>query len=74
VFLTDGAIEAAAPDGEEFGVARILEVVRRERHRPAADLIAILFDAVRKFTGAPAQQDDLSAVIIKVQSEPEVKP
>ena len=73
VFLTDGAIEAAAPDGEEFGVARILEVVRRERHRPAADLIAILFDAVRKFTGAPAQQDDLSAVIIKVQSEPEVK-
>lgn len=74
VILTDGAIEASSPTGEEFGVERVLDVVRRERRRPAADIIATLFDAVRSFTVDPRLQDDLSAVIIKVCPEKQEQP
>jgi serine phosphatase RsbU (regulator of sigma subunit)/HPt (histidine-containing phosphotransfer) domain-containing protein len=69
VFLTDGVIEAADPSGEEFGIARVLDLVRRERYKSASGIISILFDAVRDFTGASSLQDDLSAVIIKVSPE-----
>lgn len=74
VLLTDGVMEAASPDGEEFGSARVLEVVRRERSRPAAEIIARLFAAVRDFTGNAAPQDDVSAVVIKVCPEKEERP
>ncbi len=69
VFLTDGALEASSSTGEEFGVTRALDVVRRERHRPSAEIIAALFDAVRQFTDGTGLQDDLTAIIIKVRPD-----
>jgi serine phosphatase RsbU (regulator of sigma subunit) len=69
--LTDGAIEATSPTGEEFGITRVLDVVRQERFKPAAEIITLLFAAVRTFAGTPSLQDDLSAVIIKVCPEQE---
>lgn len=74
VLLTDGAIEATSPAGEEFGLPRVLELVRRERHRPASEIIAALFEEVRRFSAVPELQDDLSAVIIKVCDRKEPRP
>jgi sigma-B regulation protein RsbU (phosphoserine phosphatase) len=71
VLLTDGAIEATSPTGEEFGITRVLDVVRQERFKPAAEIITLLFAVVRTFAGTPSLQDDLSAVIIKVCPEQE---
>ena len=66
LLLTDGILEAQANGGEEFGEARVLELVRRERGKPAAEIIRVLLDAAQRF-GDPhsPRQDDLTAVIVK---------
>lgn len=66
LLLTDGALEAAASGGEEFGLARVLDLVKAERHRPAGEIITALFDAVRAFSEESSLRDDLTAVIVKV--------
>ena len=66
LLLTDGVTEARSAEGEEFGEERALEIVRRERARPAAEIIRILMDEVRRFSvpNSP-NQDDMTAVIVK---------
>jgi sigma-B regulation protein RsbU (phosphoserine phosphatase) len=64
--LTDGILEATSPSGEEFGETRVLDVVRRERGKPSAEIIRILFDEVRRFKGSDKVQDDITAVILKM--------
>jgi serine phosphatase RsbU (regulator of sigma subunit) len=68
LFLTDGALEAAAPSGEEFGLERVLDSIRRTHNQPARMMIASLFDSVRGFADGSRLQDDLTAVIIKTIS------
>ena len=65
LLVSDGIIEAWAPDGEEFGEERMLAVVQRERERPAAEIIQALMDAVRAHSGTNVLQDDMTAVVIK---------
>jgi len=65
IFLTDGILEARFPTGEEYGVSRLLNILWRERNRPAADMIRILFDDVRQFSAPGGLQDDITAVLIK---------
>ncbi len=65
ILLTDGMLEARSPQGEEFGVPRLLATLRRERGRPAAEMIKILFDEVRQFGAPGGLQDDITAVLLK---------
>ncbi len=65
LLLTDGVFEAFSPDGEAFGMPRVLDFVRAARDLPPAHIIAGLFDEVRRFTqGTP--HDDMTAVVVKV--------
>ena len=65
VVLSDGFYEAADPEGEELGVERIGEVLRRCRARPAGELLAELRAELERFTrGAPAA-DDQTALLLK---------
>ena len=66
LLLTDGIEEAMSPENEFFGIERALDVVRRHRDRPAAEIVAELYRAVRTFCRDAAQQDDLTAIVIKV--------
>ena len=66
LLLTDGVLEAHAPSGEEFGEERALEIVRRERLRPAAEIIAALLDEARRFHQVEAIEDDMTAVVIQL--------
>ena len=59
-------LEAHAPSGEEFGEERALEIVRRERMRPAAEIIAALLDEARRFHQVEAIEDDMTAVVIQL--------
>jgi serine phosphatase RsbU (regulator of sigma subunit) len=65
LFLTDGILEAASASGSEFGIPRVLDIVQRERARPAAEIIRILFEEVRNVTAPDGLQDDITTVIIK---------
>ncbi|MHC4561736.1 MAG: PP2C family protein-serine/threonine phosphatase [Planctomycetota bacterium] len=65
VITTDGFFEAADAQGEQFGVARMLDVLRSHRQKPAEEMIAALHAAVAAFTAGQPQADDLTAVLIK---------
>jgi sigma-B regulation protein RsbU (phosphoserine phosphatase) len=63
VAYTDGLIEARSAWGEEFGSARLLEVVTRVRGRPPDEVV----DAVRAELGAFGAgrfQDDVTLVVV----------
>lgn len=57
VLLTDGLVEARSPGGEMFGLERVLDVVRRNRQRPAREMVTAVFDAVEQFAQGPSQDD-----------------
>lgn len=68
--VTDGFYEWENPDGEQFGLKRLEAVIRESRDYPAAEVIARLRSAVEKFCEGTAQNDDLTAVILKRKAEP----
>jgi phosphoserine phosphatase len=63
--LTDGFFEWSRPDGEQFGSGRAGAYLLSHAGAPAAELIAGLHRAVIDFAEGTAQQDDLTAVLVK---------
>jgi serine phosphatase RsbU (regulator of sigma subunit)/putative methionine-R-sulfoxide reductase with GAF domain len=66
LLFTDGIVEAASPAGEQFGPARVLEVVRAHLHRSPEEILEALFGAVGDFSGH-SFHDDRTAVIIRAE-------
>jgi len=65
VLFTDGVTEAPDPSGEEFGEARLAELVSSMRDRPAAEIVEAIHVAVAEYTqGAPAA-DDITVVAVR---------
>ena len=66
---TDGIAEASSQGaigvGEEFGVHRLKEVVRRNMHRPAAEILDAVFSAVDTFERGRPAEDDRTAVVVR---------
>ena len=56
VMYLDGITEAWSEAGEEYGDARLLDVVRAHQHLAAADLVAAIVADVRRFS--PLEQSD----------------
>lgn len=65
VFYTDGVIEATNAEGEEFGRRRLLELVQRERRRPAEEIVGALRGAVAEFRGNTAAEDDATVIVLR---------
>ena len=70
VFLTDGVVEARAPDDAVFGVDRALGIVRLYRCESASRIVENLLHAVRAFARDRPPLDDVSAVVIKASPPP----
>lgn len=66
VFLTDGIIEAEAPDESLFGFDRALDFINRHRQATAHQIVERLYQAVRSFSKHQPQEDDITSVICKV--------
>ena len=69
LLATDGIAEARCAGGELFGRERMLNAVRSNRHRRAIEIIRCLQQAVFDFTGMSRPQDDLTAVLVKVEAD-----
>jgi sigma-B regulation protein RsbU (phosphoserine phosphatase) len=65
VLYSDGISEAGGLQGEEFGVERLRDWVRRLADRPATDIVEGIMRAVDEFCGPDAQQDDRTIVVVK---------
>jgi serine phosphatase RsbU (regulator of sigma subunit) len=63
--ISDGIFEAAAPSGQLFGTARVVDVLTAVRTRSPAEIIEAVRAAVEVHTaGAPAE-DDRTGIILK---------
>jgi sigma-B regulation protein RsbU (phosphoserine phosphatase) len=68
IFLsTDGIWEACNQEGEMLGKAPILEAIRQNAAAGAAQIIDAVFEVLEYFTVGVKIEDDITAVIIKVQ-------
>ncbi len=65
-FFTDGVVEAESPGRVRFGYPRALEVIRAEREKPAAGIVAALHNELRDFSHGMPQRDDITIVVVKV--------
>jgi sigma-B regulation protein RsbU (phosphoserine phosphatase) len=66
VFCSDGVSEAMNVNGEEFGSARLVEIVERFRDSPPRALVDAIFDAVEVFREGAPPNDDMTAVAVKI--------
>jgi serine phosphatase RsbU (regulator of sigma subunit) len=64
LFYTDGVTEAENKFGEEFGIQRLSEVLRRGSSLSAEDLMADIYNAAANFCGDEFG-DDVTIVVIK---------
>ncbi len=64
-FMTDGVNETQNMAEEFFDRSRALEVVKRCRLLPAAEIAESIYAAVREFAANGPQTDDITAVICK---------
>lgn len=69
LLLTDGFLEWQRPDGQQYGRDRLVEVLRRHRSQPTAQLIQTIYQDVLRFSGSTPQADDLTAIAIKRRME-----
>ena len=72
VFLlyTDGIIEAANAEGEEFGRERLSRVLEQNLDCTITDLTQAVIDAVNQFTGGIPLIDDICLVAVEVAGSP----
>ena len=66
VICTDGIFETMNAAGVEFGARRLCEIVSSTRDRSAREIVDAIYDAVTSFRGAEPQNDDMTAVAVKI--------
>lgn len=67
VAFTDGITEALNEAGEEWGEEPLLEMLRRQEYRSAADLITAVLEQVDLFTTGTPQHDDMTLLVVRVR-------
>lgn len=65
LLITDGFLEWENSAGEQFGTARLEEVIHANCRLAPEEIIAELYARVVDFAAGTPQQDDLTAVVIK---------
>ncbi len=70
LLYTDGMIEASrkisgSDEREEFGLQRVLELLRANRHRSAEEIMRALCDGAAAFVAPEPLEDDMTLVVVK---------
>ncbi len=66
VFCSDGIYETFNEHGDEFGAAAVAEIAREHREKPAAEIVARIFETMSAFRGHAEQTDDQTAVVVRI--------
>ena len=67
VLYTDGITEAQDPEGREFGLEALSELIKTSTHLSSHDMSLLVLNRIVRFTGNFPQTDDMTLVIIKAQ-------
>ena len=65
VMFSDGVSEALNANGEEFGDARLEEVVAAVKDSSSSDIVERIVASVRLFTKGAPQSDDITVMVIR---------
>ncbi len=65
--FTDGIVEAPNPAGEEFGDARLVEILTRNRQRDLNEIVLLVFEELRRWTGGGSPHDDATIVLARAR-------
>ena len=65
---TDGVWEACNEEGSTFGKERVCSLLRQHAQLSAAEISDRLRAELTRFRGAASQEDDITFVVVKVQS------
>jgi sigma-B regulation protein RsbU (phosphoserine phosphatase) len=66
---SDGITEAMNAHNEEFGEENLLDLTTAHRTKPSSNLVETILTTVRNFCGEGLQQDDITLVALKRQSQ-----
>jgi serine phosphatase RsbU (regulator of sigma subunit) len=65
VLFSDGVTEAADPNDNEFGEARLADLVAQLKDRPSAEIVDEIHKAVHVFTQGAPPADDITVMIAR---------
>ena len=65
LLYTDGATEAPSPTGEQFGEARLQEVVRAAADKDVQGVLKDVSDAIKVWTGGAPNRDDVTLLAVQ---------
>ena len=68
ILYTDGISEAMTRDDEEWGEERMIAAARASIHKSANDVLDDLFVAADAFTAGAPQHDDMTLLLLKLES------
>jgi serine phosphatase RsbU (regulator of sigma subunit)/pSer/pThr/pTyr-binding forkhead associated (FHA) protein len=68
IVFSDGISEAMSATNEEYGEARIIDVIQRHTTLEPQGLLEALFSDVHDFTRGAAQSDDITAMVLRYGS------
>jgi sigma-B regulation protein RsbU (phosphoserine phosphatase) len=66
VFCTDGVFDTMSEANAELGARRVCDVIRAHQHGTAREIVDAVFDATIRFRGHVPQDDDMTAVAVKI--------
>jgi serine phosphatase RsbU (regulator of sigma subunit) len=65
--VSDGFYESSNPAGEQFGMERLMDVLRDNKDRPAAEIVARAREELARFTQSSQPLDDCTFVILRAE-------
>ena len=66
LFITDGIVEAEAPDRIQFGFKRTLDVVKNHYKESPSNIVEHIYKAVREYIKDSAPTDDITSIVCKM--------
>jgi hypothetical protein len=66
VFYTDGASEARDAKGNEFGIDRLIDVIRLHKNAGAGEIVDFILKELKSFQGKAPQHDDITVIAVKL--------
>ena len=69
VLATDGILEARNPAGRMYGMASIVDILRRHKTAAAEKIVTAIFDDLNRFQQDAGLEDDITLVVIKTEKE-----
>ena len=69
ILFTDGLEEAMNSQKEEFGIERVLELIKENHELPLSQLKQQILQKVRTFTGIHEFDDDLTFILMRINKE-----